>query len=79
MLFVVSCSRLVACGLFLLFVIAIGVEVVCCFSCVAVCCAFCVACCSLVVACDSRFVVRWLFVDGCVHWLLLGCVLCVAG
>ena len=74
-----SCSRFVACGLFLLCVVAIGVEVVCCFLFVALRCACCVVRCSLAVACDSWFAVCWLFVDGRVHCVLVGCSLFVAG
>ena len=74
-----SCYRFVACGLTVLFVFAIGVDVVCCFLLAAVRCALCVVRCSLTGACDSWCVVCWLFVDGCVHCLLLGCLLFVAG
>ena len=72
------CSRFVACGLRLLFVFASCVEVVCSFLVDDVRCACCVVCCSLAVACDSWFVVCWLFVDGCVHGLYLGWLLRVA-
>ena len=73
-----SCFRFVACGLILLFVFAMGVEIVCCFLYVARCCAMCGVCCSSDVACDSWCVVCWLCVGGCGHCLLLGCSLRVA-